>query len=85
LMVPVARWGLAKSPIRVPVTAGPEVVPTTVSSGASVLNVAREYWRTVKVICWAMAGMGAMANTSTASKERACVSPPGTWVGWWGW
>src|SRR5438552_2156818 len=40
LMVPLAVPGLNGSTVRLPVTAGPAVLPTTVSRGASVLNVA---------------------------------------------
>ncbi len=42
LTLPFPPAGFNGSTVRLPVTEGPAVVPTMVSSGASVLNVARE-------------------------------------------
>ena len=49
-MVPLAPCIRVGSPVTVPVTPGPEVLPMTVSSGASVLYVAREEGRTCNVL-----------------------------------
>jgi hypothetical protein len=41
-MVPLASWGRAGSTVRVPWMPSAAVLPTKVSSGASLLKVARE-------------------------------------------
>src|SRR5574342_370971 len=68
-MTPVVACGIAGSPVTVPLIAGPDVVPTTVSRSASLLNVAREFSRTVKVICPATAGWGVIVRTRNPTKQ----------------